>query len=103
MRTLIAILCASAVSALSVAQAEDRATAPAPTTPSAIAAPKLDPTVVPRGRLYALLDDSGRKIRDFQSGQQTPMTTTDCVQVPCPDTFDKNVVCWKCKERIKAN
>ncbi len=98
MRTLIAILSATVIMTLAFAQANERAA-----TPATVAAPKLDPTVVPRGKTYVLLDAGGKKIGDFMSGQKTTMTVTDCVQVPCPNTFDKGVVCWKCKERLKSN
>jgi hypothetical protein len=97
-KTLIAILCATAMLTLSAAQADERAAAPA-----TVAAPKLDPTVVPRGKTYVLLDAGNKKIGDFMSGQKTTMGVTDCVQVNCPDTFGKDVVCWKCKERLKSN
>jgi hypothetical protein len=81
-----------------VAWGDDRAP-----TPATIAAPKLDPAVVPRGRTYVQLDAAGKTIGEFLAGQKTPMAVTDCVQVNCPPTFGKDVVCWKCKERLKAN
>ena len=62
---------------------------------------KLDPTRVPSGKTYALLDDDGRVLRKFKAGTRTSMTI-DCVQIDCPGTFGKGIVCWKCKERIKA-
>jgi hypothetical protein len=62
---------------------------------------KLDPTLVPAGKTYALLDEKGKTTKRFRAGTKTSMTV-DCVQVPCPDTFEKGVVCWKCKERLKA-
>ena len=61
---------------------------------------KLDPTRVPAGKTYALLDDN-RVQQKFKGGTRTSMTI-DCVQIDCPGTFGKGVVCWKCKERIKA-
>lgn len=98
MRVLIVILCAAATVMLPVARGEEPAA-----TPATVAAPKLDPSVVPRGKTYAVLNASGRKIADFMSGQKTTMAVTDCAQVTCPDTFGKDVVCWKCKERLKSN
>jgi hypothetical protein len=62
---------------------------------------KLDPTRVPAGRTYALLDDDGRVIQKFKAGTRTSMTI-DCVQIDCPGTFSKSVVCWRCEPRIKA-
>ncbi len=58
---------------------------------------------MPRGRLYVQLDAGGKKIRDFQSGQKTTMAVADCAQVDCPSSFGKDIVCWKCKERLKSN
>jgi hypothetical protein len=26
--------------------------------------------------------------------------TGDCVQTPCPSTFDKDIVCWICQKRL---
>src|SRR5438874_9077495 len=58
--------------------------------------------VVPKGKTYVKLDAKGKEIARFSSGQ-TMTRTVDCAQVPCPTTFGKDVVCWKCKERPVAN
>ena len=63
---------------------------------------KADYKKVPAGKTYTVLDAKGKTIRQFKAGEKTTLTT-DCVQVPCPKTFADDVVCWKCKERIKAN
>jgi hypothetical protein len=97
MRATIAIVFAAALLALSVASAQERAA-----TPATVVTPKLSPATVPPGRTYVQLDAGGKRLGEFLAGQTTPMSTTDCAQVDCPSTFDKNVVCWKCKERIKA-
>jgi hypothetical protein len=54
--------------------------------------------VVPRGKTYVKLNTAGQEIGRFTAGQ-TMTRTVDCAQVPCPETFGKDVVCWKCKER----
>lgn len=69
--------------------------------PALAAVPAASQKVVPPGERYVILDDRNRKMSEFTAGQQTPVTT-DCVQVSCPPTFEKDVVCWKCKERIAA-
>lgn len=60
--------------------------------------PKMTREVVPPGKTYVELNASGQEIARFSSGQ-TMARMTDCAQVPCPSTFGKNVVCWKCKKR----
>lgn len=50
---------------------------------------------VPRGKTYVVLDEKGKEVAKFKSGQKTTMAA-DCVIVKCPDTFDPNVTCWKC-------
>lgn len=54
--------------------------------------------VVPKGKTYVKLDAKGKEMARFKAGQ-TMARTIDCAQVPCPSTFGKDVVCWKCKER----
>lgn len=50
---------------------------------------------VPRGATYVLLNEEGKQVTKFKSGQKTTMSP-DCVIVKCPDTFDPSVTCWKC-------
>jgi hypothetical protein len=55
---------------------------------------------VPTGKTYVYLDENGKEVARRKSGQSTSTAgITDCAQVPCPSTFDKDVVCWKCKKR----
>ena len=54
--------------------------------------------VVPKDKTYVKLDASGQEIGRFHAGQ-TMTRTVDCAKVLCPETFGKDVVCWKCKER----
>jgi hypothetical protein len=98
MKMPVTILCAAAILMLAVAQADERVTAP-----GAMTAPKLDPTLVPRGKTYVQLDAGGKTLSQFLAGQKTTMAVADCVQVNCPSTFEKDIVCWKCKERLKSN
>jgi len=58
--------------------------------------------VVPKGKTYVKLDAKGKEFARYTAGQ-TMARTVDCAQVPCPSTFGKDVVCWKCKERPVAN
>lgn len=58
------------------------------------------PVRVPEGKTYVYLDKGGREIARRRSGQSTTTTgITDCAKIPCPSTFDKDVVCWKCEKR----
>jgi hypothetical protein len=66
--------------------------------------------VVPQGQTYVLFDERGSKIATYGSGEPAVLargkgggTVTDCAQVPCPSTFDKNTICWKCKKRPAAS
>jgi len=55
---------------------------------------------VPAGKTYVYLDENNKEVARKRSGQTAGTTgVTDCAEVPCPSTFDKNVVCWKCKKR----
>ena len=53
--------------------------------------------VVPKGKTYVQLNAKNKEIARFKAGQN--MGIIDCAEVPCPSTFGKDVVCWKCKER----
>ncbi len=55
---------------------------------------------VPSGKTYVYLDKNGKVVARRKSGESIKgnATTGDCVQVTCPSTFDKNIVCWKCKK-----
>jgi Na+-transporting NADH:ubiquinone oxidoreductase subunit NqrF len=53
--------------------------------------------VVPKGKTYVQLNAKNKEIGRFTSGQK--MGIIDCAEVPCPSTFGKDVVCWRCKER----
>jgi hypothetical protein len=72
--------------------------------------------VVPRGQTYVLFDQRGNKIATYGAGTEpviltrgskgTPKkgttkddTVMDCVQIPCPVTFETTTVCWKCTKR----
>ena len=50
---------------------------------------------VPIGKTYAVIGKNGKQLAKFTSGRTTTLTT-NCVMVPCPDTFSPDVVCWKC-------
>jgi hypothetical protein len=60
---------------------------------------KYGPTV-PAGKKYVIFNAQGKKIADFKAGQKSSVTK-DCAQTPCPPSFGKDTVCWKCVERIK--
>ena len=57
---------------------------------------------VPAGKTYVQVDEKGKEVKRFKSGEQTTMAVADCVQVNCPRSFDRDVVCWKCVERLKT-
>jgi hypothetical protein len=58
------------------------------------------PRRVPRGKTYVYLNNSGKELARKRAGQNTHSTgITDCAQIPCPSTFGKDVICWKCVER----
>jgi hypothetical protein len=58
------------------------------------------PRRVPRGKTYVYLNNSGKEIARKRAGQNTHSNgITDCAQIPCPSTFGKDVICWKCVER----
>jgi len=58
------------------------------------------PRRVPRGKTYVYLNDSGKELARKKAGQNTSSNgITDCAQIPCPSTFGKDVICWKCVER----
>jgi len=57
----------------------------------------LNPAMVPQGKTYYLMKND-KVDKKFISGSSTPMTT-DCAQIKCPGSFDKDIVCWKCIER----
>jgi hypothetical protein len=56
-----------------------------------------DPAMVPQGKTYYLMKN-GKVDKKFKSGSSTPMVA-DCAQIKCPESFDKDIVCWKCVER----
>ena len=53
--------------------------------------------VVPKGKTFVQLNTENKEVARFKAGQK--MGIIDCAEVPCPSTFGKDVVCWKCKER----
>ena len=56
--------------------------------------------IVPKGKTYVYLDDKGSEVARRRSGQASKTAgITDCAQVPCPSTFGKDIVCWKCVRR----
>jgi hypothetical protein len=58
------------------------------------------PRRVPKGKTYVYLNNNGTEIARKKAGQSTRSNgITDCAQIPCPSTFGKDVVCWKCVER----
>lgn len=58
------------------------------------------PRKVPRGKTFVYLNDSGKELARKRAGQSTRVNgVIDCAQIPCPSTFGKDVVCWKCVER----
>lgn len=56
-----------------------------------------DPAMVPQGKTYYLMKN-GKVDKKFKSGSSTSMVA-DCAQIKCPESFDKDIVCWKCIER----
>jgi hypothetical protein len=60
------------------------------------------PQTVPVGKTYVQVDDKGKEIKRFKSGEKTTFAVADCVMVNCPRSFDRDVVCWKCVERLKT-
>ncbi len=58
------------------------------------------PTQVPAGKTYVYLDENGKEVARRRAGQSASAAgVMDCAIVDCPSTFDKSVVCWKCKKR----
>ncbi len=96
MRKLIFAAVTAAVIPLVLAVAGDR-----PSESVSLNFAKISYQKVPAGKKYAVFNTKGKKIADFKAGEKTSMTT-DCAQIPCPSSFDKDTVCWKCVERIKA-
>ena len=86
MKTLMLMLAFAAVPALCLVSAE-------PKKPAL----KSMELVVPAGKTYVKLDQNRKEIARFSAGQRMRHATSDCVQVDCPDTFGKDIVCWKCK------
>ena len=93
MKKLPLLIVIMAVPALLVIAQERKVTAR-----ESVATAQVKEVVVPKGKTYVKLDAKGKEIARFKSGQ-TMARTIDCAQVPCPSTFGKDVVCWKCKER----
>jgi hypothetical protein len=62
---------------------------------------KVQQKVVPKGKTFVQLDAKNKEVARFKAGQS--MGIIDCAEVPCPSTFGKDVVCWKCKERPATN
>jgi Na+-transporting NADH:ubiquinone oxidoreductase subunit NqrF len=54
--------------------------------------------IVPKGKTYVQLNAKNKEVARFKAGQNAT-GIIDCAEVPCPSTFGKDVVCWKCKER----
>lgn len=55
---------------------------------------------VPKGQTYVLLDEKNRELARYKGGAiMRRKKVVDCAQIPCPSTFGKNVVCWRCKAR----
>lgn len=58
------------------------------------------PRRVPRGKTYVYFDDKGTELARIKAGQLArSRNITDCAQIPCPSTFGKDVICWKCVKR----
>lgn len=55
---------------------------------------------VPRGKTYAIQREGRREFDILATGATLPQV--DCVQIPCPSSFDPEVVCWKCKESLTS-
>jgi hypothetical protein len=60
------------------------------------------PIVVPQGKTYVVLNEQQKEIARFSTGQVMAKGITDCAMIPCPPTFPKDTVCWKCKKRPKG-
>ncbi len=58
-------------------------------------------STVPAGKKYVIFNAQGKKIADFKAGQKSSVTK-DCTQTPCPPSFGKDTVCWKCAEPIRS-
>ena len=56
------------------------------------------PTRVPAGKTYVYLDNNGKEVSRRRAGQSARAAgVLNCVKIPCPPTFDKDVVCWQCE------
>jgi|KBSSwiStaDraftv2_1062776.scaffolds.fasta_scaffold663292_2 hypothetical protein len=60
------------------------------------------PTRVPNGSSYRIYDNDGFLILNAKSGEASTLTG-DCVQITCPPTFGKDIVCWVCKPRPEGS
>ncbi|MDF1727264.1 MAG: hypothetical protein P1U53_05875 [Sulfitobacter sp.] len=65
------------------------------------AGPQSMPARVPRGKTYAIRSGNSNRFSILRQGTKT--TGTDCAQVPCPGSFDKDITCWKCVESLTSN
>jgi len=77
---------------------------PSPLDPSKTqgAAERLLRERVPEGASYVLVNEHGRKLREFRSGEATGMGPA-CVQVACPtpivrEALGKQLTCWRCRQ-----
>jgi hypothetical protein len=51
---------------------------------------------VPKRKVYVLFDDKGNQFAKFRTtSPRGARPKIDCVQIPCPQTFDAEVTCWK--------
>ncbi len=99
------MICSTVALALA-AQAVSSGLMLAPATSARAAAPATIGAVVPQGQTYVLFNEKGTKIATYAAGAEPTIlarskggTTTDCAQIPCPETFKPGTICWKCKQR----
>lgn len=58
-------------------------------------------TVVPEKTNISVVDENGKVVRRYSGGSRVGgRGILDCVKQKCPSTFDTNVVCWECQQRI---
>jgi|HubBroStandDraft_6_1064221.scaffolds.fasta_scaffold2052784_1 hypothetical protein len=64
---------------------------------NAASKPMAFPAKVPPLTQFVLFNKDGSQTK-LAAGQATPAKTKggDCVLITCPETFDRNIRCWKC-------
>jgi hypothetical protein len=94
-----------ATSLVAAVQAASQTSKPTPQTAkstSPAASKSSPPTRVPAGSGYRIYDEDGWLVSNLKSGQASTLTG-DCVQIACPPTFGKDIVCWVCRQRPEGS